>query len=97
MSSGIKASMIIDKRKWYQKIITVQEGNLYNNKSIMVDLPLVTIKTMDYFRFSFDIQISLEGVMMAISIPYLRIWIGKNFYHKFYRYLDIKTKHEKGQ
>lgn len=91
----LKGAQATDNRGWHQRIITIRAADKYNTKRVMVSLPFLTISTMDTFSFLVDLDIDLDGVIFAISVPYLRIWIGKKVWHKYGRILNRKTIHEK--
>lgn len=74
---------VMDNRKWFQKIITIRPADDYNTKRIMIELPLITVSTMDSPAFRLDAEIDIDGVMIGISVPYLRFWIGKKTWHKY--------------
>lgn len=95
MEGEVQCGSTYDPKKWYQKIIKIRPEDNYNTKRIMIELPFLTISTMDYFKFSADFCLDIDGIMFAVSVPYLRIWIGKKVWHRFSKLGKRKTIGEK--
>ena len=84
-----------DNRKWYQRIFTIRQEDEWNTKRFSIDLYLVHISTMDNINFGAELYFDFDGVILAASIPYLRIWIGKKFHHRFSNKFYRRTKAQK--
>lgn len=89
--SNEATSTIPSKRQF----INIRQEDEYNTKRIFIQLPLICISTMDTFSLKFDIDLDIDGLIISISIPYLRIWIGKKVWHRYSNLLSRKTLSQK--